>query len=590
VKVLDPACGSGNFLYVTLQKLKDLEKEAIVYAMDRQLGAYLPMVGPWQMHGIEINPYAFELAQMTIWIGYLQWTRVNGFGITQIPVLKPMDTFVCRDAILDLSDPDHAAEPEWPAVDFIVGNPPFLGGKLLRRELGDTYVNSLFKVWEGRVPREADLCAYWFEAARAHVESGRCHRAGLLATQGIRGGANREVLSKIKQSGGIFFAESDRPWVLDGANVHVSMVGFDDDTDTVRVLDGERVPQINPNLTASVDVTLARSLSGNCGVAFQGPVKVGRFELPPEGAEGYLHEPNPNGRPNSDVLLLWLNGSDLTGRPRWYWIIDFDTKTLAEAAGFQAPFAHLEQHVKPAREKNRDRQRRENWWRLGRSGAEWKAASSQIARALFTPRVAKHRVFAWVEGSTFPDSAVVAFATEADYFFGALHSRSHEVWALCLGTRLETRPRYTPSTCFETFPFPETSDAQREAIAEAARELDRLRSNWLNPPEWTREEVLEFPGSVDGPWSRYVHDPDSRGIGTVRYPRIVPRDEGCAQRLKPRTLTNLYNERPTWLDLAHRRLDEAVFAAYGWPTDLADGEILERLLRLNLERATRERA
>lgn len=173
-----------------------------------------------------------------------------------------------------------------------------------------------------------------------------------------------------------------------------------------------------------------------------------------------------------------------------------------------------------------------------------------------------------------------------DYFFGILHSRLHEVWGLKLGTRLETRPRYTPTTCFETFPFPTPTDAQQSAIAEAAKELDRLRTNWLNPPEWTREEVLTFPGSVHGPWARYVHAADGRGIGTVRYPRLVPRDEVCAAKLKKRTLTNLYNERPTWLALAHQKLDAAVFTAYGWPVTLSDEELLERLLKLNLERAT----
>jgi hypothetical protein len=144
--------------------------------------------------------------------------------------------------------------------------------------------------------------------------------------------------------------------------------------------------------------------------------------------------------------------------------------------------------------------------------------------------------------------------------------------------------RYTPTTCFETFPFPQPSEEQKSAIAEAAKELDRLRNSWLNPPEWTREEVQEFPGSKDGPWARFVHEPDARGIGTVRYPQIVAKDPDCAQLLAKRTLTNLYNERPTWLDLAHRKLDEAVFAAYGWNPAMSDEEILAKLLELNLRR------
>ena len=148
----------------------------------------------------------------------------------------------------------------------------------------------------------------------------------------------------------------------------------------------------------------------------------------------------------------------------------------------------------------------------------------------------------------------------------------------------ETRPRYTPSSCFETFPFPEPTADQEAAISAAAKELDELRSRWLNPPEWTRTQVLEFPGSVDGPWARYVAEPDARGIGTVRWPRLVPNDADCAASLKKRTLTNLYNERPAWLDLAHKKLDAAVFAAYGWDAGMSDEELLERLLNLNLGR------
>jgi len=159
---------------------------------------------------------------------------------------------------------------------------------------------------------------------------------------------------------------------------------------------------------------------------------------------------------------------------------------------------------------------------------------------------------------------------------------------LKLGTRLETRPRYTPTTCFETFPFPEPNEQQKIDIAAAAKELNELRENWLNPAEWTTTRVLEFPGATDGPWSRFVVDPDTRGIGTVRYPRIEPRDDDCAKKLAKRTLTNLYNERPSWVANAHAKLDAAVAAAYGFDIDLKDEQILERLLALNQQRARME--
>jgi hypothetical protein len=386
----------------------------------------------------------------------------------------------------------------------------------------------------------------------------------------------------------MFFAESDRPWILDGAHVHVSMIGFDDGTEKSRLLDGKQVETINSNLTAIVDVTAARSLEGTRSIAFQGPVKVGAFDIPPPMTKEFLQGTNPHARPNSDVLFPWVNGADITRRPRHYWIIDFGDFELPEACKYEGPFSFVEREIKPKRIKNADRQRREFWWRLGRSGADWKNASAGLARTLFTPRVSKHRVFCWFARNTVPDSAVVGFATAEDRDFGVLHSRVHEVWARAMGTQLREREsgfRYTPKSCFETFPFPDVAHEEGAAIAEAARELDGLRNNWLNPPEWTREEVLEFPGSADGPWSRYVHKPNKRGIGTVRYPRMVPRDEECAKELKRRTLTNLYNERPTWLDLAHKRLDEAVFAAYGWDPALSDEALLERLLKLNLERA-----
>ncbi len=193
VTVLDPACGSGNFLYVALHLLLGLEKEVIAYAAKRGL-PLLPKVLPTQLAGLEINPYAAELAQVAIWIGYLQWMRDNGFSPPSNPVLEPISSIRNQDAILDLSDPDHPLEPEWPAAEFIVGNPPFLGGSKLRSELGLEYTSQLFRTYEGRLSGSSDLCCYWFEKSRKQIEDKRCQRAGLLATQGIRGETNRQVI------------------------------------------------------------------------------------------------------------------------------------------------------------------------------------------------------------------------------------------------------------------------------------------------------------------------------------------------------------------------------------------------------------
>jgi hypothetical protein len=593
VKVLDPACGSGNFLYVTLQKLMGLEREVLNFGAAHGVPSFIPRVDPLQLYGIEINAYAFELAQMTVWIGYLQALNRQGFHLPDDPVLKPMDTIQCRDAILDFSEPDQPEEPDWPAVDFIVSNPPFLGGKVLRAGLGDEYVDKLFEAWERRVPREADLCCYWFEKARQHIEQRKCSRAGLLATQAIRGGANRKVLERIKQTGDIFFAVSDRPWVLDGANVHVSMVGFDDASEASRVLDGVSVGTVNANLSAAADVGRAIRLQENVGLSFMGDTKVGPFEVAQPVAEQMLGVPSPQGKPTSDVLRPWANGLDITRRPQEFWIVDFPASCPEKAAAlYETAYEHIRREVRQVRMKARSGDRTGvPWWIHQRPRPEMRTKIGSVQRFIATARVAKHRLFVWMHVPTIPDCQLIVVARDDDYFFGVLHSRVHEVWALRMGTRLETRPRYTPTTCFETFPFPwppgqePPKDPGLQAIAAAAKELDELRSNWLNPPEWVREEVLEFHGSADGPWARYVHDPDERGIGTVRYPRIVPKDAECAVKLKARTLTNLYNERPTWLALAHDKLDAAVFAVYGWDPSMSDDQLLESLLAENRLRA-----
>jgi len=585
VKVLDPACGSGNFLYVTLQKLKDLEKEVLVYAGDTQLGSFLPQVGPWQFYGIEINPYAFELAQTTLWIGYLQWIQANGFGEPAEPILREMDNFRNMDAVVDLSEPDHPNEPEWPAADFIVGNPPFLGSKRMRTELGDQYVDALLSLYTQRVPAEADLVVYWFEKARQQIENRASQRAGLLATQGIRGSSNREVLKRIKQTGNIFFAESDRDWVLDGANVHISMIGFDDGTEQRKCLDGRPVDSINANLTGAADTTIARQLRENTGLCLRPPEKGGKFELDDETALEILAQPNPHGRPNSDVVRLWVNAESLVQNRQRLWIIDFSKfGSESAAAAYEKPFEYIARNVRSFRSGNRDERLRRLWWMYRRSGDGVREASAISNRLLCTPMVSKYRIFTWIDSIIQPDKTTYCFARDDDYFFGILSSRLHEIWGLKLGTRLETRPRYTPTTTFETFAFPHPTSEQRAGITAAAKELHVMRTRWLDPPEWTREEILEFTGSVDGPWARYVTDANTSGIGNVRYCRVVPKDDK-REVVAGRTLTKLYNERPAWLDLAHRQLDEAVFAAYGWESTLSDEDILARLLALNQERA-----
>jgi len=551
------------------------------------MGGFLPMVGPWQLYGIEVNPYAYELAQMTVWIGYLQWVRDNGLGNVGEPVLRKLDNFKCMDAIIDLSDPNNPKEPEWPKVDYIVGNPPFLGGGMLRSSLGDVYVEKLFAAYGRRIPNFSDLCCYWFEKARDQIEKGRCKRAGLLATQGIRGGANREVLKRIKKTGGIFFAESDREWILDGANVHVSMIGFDAGNQQERLLDGKAVAAINPDLTTTVDVTEALTLAENHGICFMGPSPKAPFDISETQALVFLAASgNVHAKPNSDAIRRVHSGVDLTKSDRRVWTIDFGFMEREQAAPYELPFEYVHTNVLPIRQERRD-DYRGKWWQYARPRVELREALATIQRFIATPEVAKHRIFVWRGQEFLCNQQTLVFARSDDYFFGVLHSRIHEVWARAQGTQLREREsgfRYTPTTCFETFPLPKPSPDQEKTVADAAKELDALRNNWLNPADWMKEEILEFPGSVNGPWARYVVNPNDKGIGTVRYHRLVPKDEANAKLLAKRTLTNLYNARPDWLKLAHQKLDEAVFAAYGWSPSLTDEEIREKLLALNLQR------
>ena len=282
-RVLDPACGSGNFLYLALLSLKDLEHRVILEGEALGLQREFPSIDPRNVLGIEVNRYAAELARVSVWIGQTQWMLRNGFGTSE-PVLSPLDTIACRDAILSPAGTD----PDWPEADAVIGNPPFLGGKLLVRGLGEDYVARLFDAYRDRVPREADLVAYWFVKAGEHVGAGMAHRVGLVATNSIRGGANRRALTTATQGRGIYEAWSDEPWVIDGAAVRVSLVCFAKDGadhTSEPKLDGSPVDAIHADLTArrgaaGIDLTSAKRLPDNGGVAFMGDTKGGAFDVP----------------------------------------------------------------------------------------------------------------------------------------------------------------------------------------------------------------------------------------------------------------------------------------------------------------------
>ena len=556
---------------LALQALKDLEHRVQLEAESLGIQRAFPVIGPANVKGIEINPYAAELARVSVWIGEIQWMRRNGFAEARNPILKPLDTIECRDAILSQDN----IEPDWPEADVVIGNPPFLGGKLLRDGLGDEYVESLQKLYGSRLHGEADLVCHWFDKAARLVGTGKIVRAGLVATNSIRGGRNRAVLDRIVKNSTIFDAWSDEPWVVDGAAVRVSLVCVAiTEREASVALNGAPVKEINADLTASdFKITKASRLDQNKGVAFMGDTKGGPFDISGDLARVWLRLPaNPNGQTNADVLKPWFNGMDLTRRPAGKWIVDFGLKmSVGDAALYEAPFAHIAERVKLVRQSGRTKV---PWWQHERPRPNMWRAIDGLSRFIATPCVAKHRLFAWYDARICPDHALIAFARDDDTTFGILHSRFHEIWSLRLCTWLGkgNDPRYTPTTTFETFPFPEglspdipaadyASDPRTAAIAEAARRLVELRNRWLNPPEW-----VEW---VDEPVTGYPKRP-------------VPRNEAAAKALKKRTLTNLYNARPQWLADAHDALDSAVASAYGWPADISGDAALRELMALNL--------
>ena len=578
-RVLDPACGSGNFLYVALRTLKDIEHQVMLEAEALGLQRGFPTVGPEAVLGIEINPYAAELARLTVWIGEIQWMLGHGYSLNDQPILKSLNSIECRDALLDGTN-----EATWPAADVIVGNPPFLGDKKQLAILGDAYMAALRQAYQGRVPGGADLVCYWFEKARARIEAGQAQRAGLVATNSIRQKRNRQVLERIRETSTIFHAWSDEPWVNEGAAVRVSLVGFAKEAGQPAMLDGQPVAAIHADLTGSreaagaLDLTQARPLPENAGCSFFGLCLAGAFAVDSDTARHWLRQPNPHGRPNSEVLRPIWNGVDVTQGWKGRWVIDFGTNlSESEAALYEAPFARVLAKVKPVRMSNREKSRVNYWWRHGRPRPELRRKLAGLTRYIATPETAKHRFFVWFPISAAPEHSLIVIPRDDDVTFGVLSSRFHIIWALAKGGRMGygNDPRYNSTMTFETFPFPAgltlnlpasayADDPHAQAIADAARRLNELRENWLNPPQWVDRVPEVVPGYPD---------------------RIIPKPEYAAE-LKKRTLTNLYNQRPAWLDHAHRALDTAVAAAYGWPADLSDDEVLRRLLALNRERCS----
>lgn len=598
-RVLDPACGSGNFLYLSLLELKNLEHRVNLECEALGLPREFPRIGPEAVLGIELNPYAAELARVSVWIGEIQWMRRNGFEAARNPVLRSLSTIENRDAVLA---PD-GSRADWPKADVVVGNPPFLGSKFLRNGkpatrtrpavpgLGDDYVNKLFSAYEGANPASSDLVSYWFAQCHRLMEERVLQRAGLVATKSIAKGASNFALSSVVNSNlaSIRFAVSNTDWVVDGADVRVSLICLDaGSSDKPAVLDGHEVDSINPDLSTGTNLTVATPLSQNAKCSFQGVKQNGTFEISPARAREMLKMPsNPNGKPNSLVTKRFYGNDDVSMRDQDGWIVDFtDHKALEAASLFEAPFEAI-RHVEHERSKRSKGETTEvdklaEFWLMQRPRQELRSAALGLDRVLAVPETSEHFIFRWLPGDAVYSGSLFVFPRDDDFFFGICQSQIHTLWARAIGNNLGAgnQDRYNKTTSFETFPFPEgltpnipatdyASDPRAQKIAVAAARLNELRENWLNPAE----QVIRVPEVVPG------------------YPdRILPKDDEAAKVLKTRTLTNLYNQRPTWLQNAHAALDEAVAEAYGWGDDwragvLTDDEILARLFKLNQERA-----
>jgi hypothetical protein len=628
VRVLDPACGSGNFLYVTLEHLKRLEGEVLdaLHGFGESQGVLEDTgltVDPHQLLGIEVNPRAAAITDLVLWIGYLQWHfRTRGEVLPPQPVIKKFHNIECRDAVLAydgveevLDDdgrpvtrwdgrtykkhpvtgedvPDETArvpllrylnprKAVWPEADFIVGNPPFIGNSRMRSVLGDGYVETLRKTYDD-VPESSDYVMYWWEKAAELMEADKIQRFGFITTNSLRQTFNRKVLEKhfaAKNPISLVFAIPDHPWVdsAEGAAVRISMtvaehtdcVGVlakveketDSDSEDISVELVELTGKIFSDLTIGANVAGAMPLKANERLSYRGVSLVGAgFLLTPDEAN-QLGLGRISGL--ETYIKMFRSGRDLTSTPRQLMVIDLLGLTEGEVRSqFPEVYQWLFERVKPERDQNNRESYRELWWIFGEPRKELRVGLEKLPRYIATPRTAKHRFFTFLLSETLPESEVIAITLEHAFFLGVLSSRIHVAWALAAGGRLGigNDPRYTNSRCFDTFPFPNCT--QKERIRELGESLDahRKRQQAQNPSLTITEmyNVLE----------------KLRRDEPLNDRERVTHEQGLVSVLRQ----------------IHDELDAAVFDAYGWPASLSDEEILERLVRLNAERAAEERS
>lgn len=636
-RVLDPACGTGNFLYVSMELVKRLEAEVIETLIG--LGGTPPLtdVSPEQFLGLELNPRAARVAELVLWIGYLQlYARSHGGAGPAEPILKAYRNIRQTDAVLTYSSrkphvdkagvpvtrwdgmtrvtdpttgrevPDPAArvqdtvyvkpgKPLWPAADFIVGNPPFLGkGEAMRAALGDGYVQALRSIYKPKkdapgVPDSADFVMFWWHKAAVQMASlRRLRRFGFVTTNSIKQTFNRRVIedhltASVKDAHplSLVYAVPDHPWVdeADGAAVRIAMTvvarGKRDGL-LERVVDeqvGENgeyvvktaamVGRINPDLTVGVDATAAEALQAFDGLSSNGVMLAGSgFIVTREQAAelGLGRVPGLEAH-----IREYRNGRDLTSRPRGVMVIDlYGLEEEEVRSNFPEVYQHIRLNVWPEREHNNRPRLKERWWTFAEPRRTIRAALAGLNRYVATVETSKHRFFQFSDATILPDHSTIAIAHHDAYVLGVLSSRVHVIWALAQGSRLGVGndPRYNKSRCFETFPFPVPTPAQQQAIREKAEALDALRKARL---------------------AAHAH------LTMTDLYNVLEKLRGGAQ-LTDRERRTLQDGTVTVLREYHDELDALVQAAYGWEGALGDQEILSRLTDLNALRAQEERA
>lgn len=530
-KVLDPACGSGNFLYVAYQELKRIEQLLIEKIANRRRSAsdqlQISFVTPKQFYGMDINPFAVELARVTLMIA--RKVAIDRFNLTEASL--PLDTLdsniICADALFT----------DWQKADAIIGNPPFLGGKKLRTELGDEYAEQIYQKFPD-VQGQPDFCVFWFRKAAENL--GELGRAGLVGTNSISQVSGRKASLDyvVKQGGFIHEAISTQPW-SGKANVHVSIVNWSKERPKELFLDNLSVNLLSTALKAQISVDNAEKIKVNNHYSFEACQLAGKgFVITEEEANKWIELDHKN----QQVVKPMLDGKNLINLfEQKNWVIDFDNMALEEAAEYILPFTRVKEKVKLERDNNQEKSRREKWWQFGRNRSAMRQAISKLSCYFAIPKIAKYIVFSPVDVSILPCEANMVIASDDFYILGILNSKIHRLWVKAQSSTLEDRTRYTNTTCFETFPFPQKPSQELvEKIRQTAGELHEYRSQQMEKKQWGITKL----------YNQFFNEPSSQ----------------------------LYQ--------LHQKLDKLVMEAYHFQ---ADDDILEKLLTLNLELAEKEK-